>query len=92
MTRERLCITGIVQGVGFRPFVYRLAQEFNLGGFVLNTAEGIILEIEGEAERLDAFKEVLQNDLPPLARIDTLEESGLEPTGEKGFAIRESDA
>ena len=91
MTRRRIAITGIVQGVGFRPFVFRLAQAHNLNGFVLNTPEGVTVEIEGSADVLDTFTRSLQSELPPLARIDTLDSTEIPAVGEHTFEIRSSD-
>ena len=67
--RYRLEITGIVQGVGFRPFVYRLAQTLRLSGFVQNTAVGVTAEIEGEPDDCLAFVEALRSQAPPLSKI-----------------------
>ena len=63
-------IEGIVQGVGFRPFVYTIALRYDLNGFVLNNSKGVLIEIEGFKESLDAFEKALFKELPPLARID----------------------
>ena len=64
-------ITGIVQGVGFRPFVYGLAVRFGLNGWVRNTSAGVDIEVDGTADKLDSFVKSLKSELPPLARIDT---------------------
>jgi hydrogenase maturation protein HypF len=69
----KLHITGIVQGVGFRPFVYGLAIRFGLAGWVRNTSAGVDIEVDGSSEKLDAFIKALKEELPPLARIDTLD-------------------
>jgi hydrogenase maturation protein HypF len=70
--RRRIAIQGIVQGVGFRPFVYKLAVSQGLAGFVLNDSDGVTIEIEGPPATLDRFVCALRVELPPLARIDTL--------------------
>src|SRR6266487_50196 len=70
--RRRIVIQGIVQGVGFRPFVYGQALEWRLGGFVLNDSGGVTIEVEGTSESLDGFQLVLREKAPPLARIDSL--------------------
>lgn len=89
--RIQINIEGIVQGVGFRPFVFTLAKKCSLGGFILNDTRGVYIEIEGEEERLRAFISSLQTDLPPLARIERLESrNSLEPLGSIDFRIRES--
>ncbi len=67
--RQRHIIQGIVQGVGFRPFVYRVAHELDLTGWVRNTPAGVEIEIQGGTPLLDAFENSLRNDIPPLAHI-----------------------
>jgi len=71
LRRAKLHITGIVQGVGFRPFVYGLAVRFALAGWVRNTSAGVDIEVDGTQETLDAFVLALKTELPPLARIDS---------------------
>jgi hydrogenase maturation protein HypF len=88
--RVRVRVEGTVQGVGFRPYVYRLASELRLAGWVLNDTRGVVIEVEGEA--VDRFLERLAAELPPLARVDRLLPEPLAPTGEVGFAIRASPA
>jgi hydrogenase maturation protein HypF len=83
-------VHGTVQGVGFRPYVYRLADELGLAGWVLNDARGVLLEVEGGPERVDAFLDRLAPDAPPLAVVEQVETSALAPLGERSFAIRES--
>lgn len=73
MKRVRIRVSGQVQGVGFRPFVYRLATELKLSGQVGNTPEGVIIEVQGKAAVLDEFVRRVQSDAPPLARIVDLE-------------------
>ncbi len=88
--RLRIRIRGAVQGVGFRPFVYRLAERHALSGFVLNDGEGVLLEVEGPA--LHAFVAGLEDEPPPLARIDHVDVSVIAPAGDCEFEIRESIA
>jgi hydrogenase maturation protein HypF len=88
--RVRIRVRGAVQGVGFRPFVYSLATQHRLSGFVLNDAQGVLAEIEGAD--IDACVTALQRAPPPLARIDAVDVTRLPLTGEPGFAIRESAA
>ncbi|MCD8383721.1 MAG: carbamoyltransferase HypF [Clostridiales bacterium] len=84
-------IEGIVQGVGFRPFLHRLALKCNLSGWCRNTVFGVELEVEGTEEALTRFRAGLREELPPLARIDVLRETPCPaPLGESGFHIRES--
>ena len=92
ITISRLCyhIEGIVQGVGFRPFVYTLAKRFHLKGFVLNTAQGVLIDIEGPQEDLDAFEHALYNELPPLARMDICEKTKEPYVGYVTFEIKRS--
>src|SRR4030065_748662 len=68
--RAQVVVRGIVQGVGFRPFVYRLAREHGLGGWVLNSTQGVVIEVEGERERIDGFLGELQAAPPPQALIE----------------------
>jgi len=88
--RVRLTVGGTVQGVGFRPFVYRLAQEFGLAGHVLNTPAGVIVEIEGPPHPLEAFEAALKARRPPLAEILSLDTTPLACDGARDFAIRPS--
>jgi hydrogenase maturation protein HypF len=87
----KLHITGIVQGVGFRPFVYGLAARFALKGWVRNTSGGVDIEVNGSQEALDAFVHALKNELPPLARIDSLEISFGKPGLFSSFEIAASE-
>jgi hydrogenase maturation protein HypF len=89
--RVKACIRGAVQGVGFRPFVYRLASELKLTGWVSNTAQGVFVEAEGVKEVLDQFVLRLQSDKPPRAFIQSFEFSFLDPLGYRTFEIKESD-
>jgi hydrogenase maturation protein HypF len=88
--RRRFRITGVVQGVGFRPFVYGLARRLELGGYVLNDGTGVVVEAEGPAERLDRFHLALRAEAPPLARVETVEMEPVAPRGETGFTIAAS--
>jgi len=90
--RRRIRVRGIVQGVGFRPTVYRLAVERGLGGWVLNDAEGVLIELEGPEAGVDSFVSTLANDPPPLARITAIESESVAPLGEREFRIAPSAA
>ncbi len=70
--RRRIIVQGIVQGVGFRPFVYGQALRWSLVGFVLNDSNGVTIEVEGSTEALDGFQHALREEIPPLARIDSI--------------------
>lgn len=85
--RQRLTVHGIVQGVGFRPFVYGLALRLGLAGFVRNDSAGVTIEVEGEPDALERFVLALQAEAPPLARIDRVERCTLPAQGATGFAI-----
>jgi hydrogenase maturation protein HypF len=84
-------IRGAVQGVGYRPFVYRLATELGLHGWVLNSASGVFIEVEGPRPLLEQFLLRLSREKPPRSFIQSLESSFLDPCGYSGFEIRESD-
>jgi len=88
----RIHITGIVQGVGFRPFVYGLAKRFELNGWVRNTSAGVDIEVDGKKEILDAFVKSLRDEAPPLSRIDDLSASYQAPNGFRSFDILHSEA
>ncbi|RAQ96413.1 carbamoyltransferase HypF [Thermogemmatispora tikiterensis] len=88
--RQRLTVTGMVQGVGFRPFVYSLAQRLGLAGFVRNDSRGVAIEVEGPAEALARFRERLQAEAPPLARIERVSVEELPPRQETAFVIAPS--
>ncbi|HQL54386.1 MAG TPA: acylphosphatase, partial [Phycisphaerae bacterium] len=91
-TRRRLEIRGQVQGVGFRPYVYRLALARGLCGYVANDSNGAVVEAEGAAAALDAFERDLVDQLPPLARITNLMRLEVPAAGETSFRIRTSQA
>ena len=80
-------VRGVVQGVGFRPFVYRLALEHRLAGFIGNDTNGVTIEVEGFEEQLEAFVACLKSDAPPMARIDSIAVEELAANGETGFRI-----
>ncbi|MCJ7604436.1 MAG: acylphosphatase, partial [Dehalococcoidales bacterium] len=65
----RISVRGVVQGVGFRPFVYQLATRHNLRGWVCNTSEAVRIEVEGIPKDIDAFISGLKTEAPPLSRI-----------------------
>ncbi|HXX79806.1 MAG TPA: Sua5/YciO/YrdC/YwlC family protein, partial [Ktedonobacteraceae bacterium] len=88
--RRRIVIQGIVQGVGFRPFVYGQALFWGLAGFVLNDSGGVTIEVEGTAVSLNGFQQALQENAPPLARIDTLIAEAIVPHYDSTFSIVES--
>ncbi|MCK4538858.1 MAG: carbamoyltransferase HypF [Candidatus Krumholzibacteria bacterium] len=89
--RLRLVVRGRVQGVGFRPGVYRSAAEAGVSGFVLNTGSGVVIEIEGNGPSIEEFGRLLIEEAPPLARIDSIEPERIAVTGQPGFVIAESE-
>lgn len=89
-TRLKIIIRGAVQGVGFRPFVFRLANELGLSGYVLNSAGGLVIEAEGEKYALDRLLLWLDDEKPAVAVITSMESFFLDPVGFDGFVIRES--
>jgi len=89
--RVHVRVVGAVQGVGFRPFVYRLATEHQLAGWVRNTSAGVEIEVEGEPPVVARFVERLSVEPPALARVESVTVAELSPLGERGFAIRASD-
>jgi hydrogenase maturation protein HypF len=84
-------IGGIVQGVGFRPFVYNLALRYQLAGWVRNTSGGVDIAVDGPQDALNAFVTALRNEAPPLARIDDFRASFGPATGFSGFEILHSE-
>ncbi len=88
--RLKVTIHGAVQGVGFRPFVYRLAVEMNLYGWVSNTSQGVVIEVEGELKLLHSFIARIHSEKPSISSIHSCETSFLDPKGYTGFEIRES--
>jgi hydrogenase maturation protein HypF len=91
MKRVEIGITGIVQGIGFRPFIYNLAQKHLLRGWILNNERGVLIEAEGEDENLDRFVQDIPKLAPRLARIESFQVKNLEPSGDTSFEIRKSE-
>ncbi|MGC2423355.1 MAG: carbamoyltransferase HypF, partial [Nitrospirota bacterium] len=87
--RFKISITGIVQGVGFRPHVFKLAARLGLKGFVFNTSKGVVIEVEGEGS--ENFQDALLGNLPPLAKIETIESQELPLAGYERFEIKLSE-
>ena len=90
MLRNSYFIEGVVQGVGFRPFVYRIAHELKLVGFVRNSTLGVEVEVEGLERGIAEFENLLHSKLPPLAKIQRIEKSQLEIKDDKSFEILQS--
>jgi hydrogenase maturation protein HypF len=89
--RTRARVLGTVQGVGFRPYAFRLATELELGGWILNDERGVLLEVEGPPEAVDGFLARLPAEAPPLATVEAIDAEPVSPAGERGFRILESD-
>ncbi|MBU0484905.1 MAG: carbamoyltransferase HypF [Proteobacteria bacterium] len=86
-TRRRITVNGIVQGVGFRPFVYSLAQKHGLSGFVENASSGVRIEVEGRSKDLDCFAAALGRDFPPQALLSTISAISIPSTNDCRFSI-----
>ena len=91
LTRWRVVVRGTVQGVGFRPFVHRLAERIGVAGGVQNAGGNVLVEAEGTRPQLDRLVEALRAEAPPLARVEAIETEVLPPRGESGFAIAGSE-
>src|SRR4051794_30903362 len=89
--RLKLAVQGAVQGVGFRPFVYRLATELGLSGWINNSPQGAFIEVEGTRPTLESFLLRLKAERPPRCLIQKLETSWLDRSGYQGFEIRASE-
>lgn len=92
MERRAITVTGIVQGVGFRPFVFGLATRFQLSGFARNDGGKVIVEVEGDAVALDQFTGALKREAPSLARIDAISSRSLALEGTCSFRIAKSES
>jgi hydrogenase maturation protein HypF len=90
LSAKHIHITGVVQGVGFRPFVYGLATRYDLRGWVCNTSAGVDIEVDGPGDTLDRFVTALTAEAPPLAHIDTVSVSEIASNGFTSFEIRHS--
>ena len=81
--RQRMQVRGVVQGVGFRPFVFRLARRLDLAGWVRNTSWGVELEVQGPRTALSDFARTLQEQAPPLARIESVSVEDVPPDSQQ---------
>jgi hydrogenase maturation protein HypF len=89
--RLKIKVGGIVQGVGFRPFIYRLAVEHDVAGYVLNNPEGVEIEAEGRLDQVSRFLSGIATEKPPQARVDTLSATFMDLAGDRKFVIRTSE-
>jgi hydrogenase maturation protein HypF len=90
--RLRITLRGAVQGVGFRPFVYRLATEMNLNGWVLNSSAGLVIEVEGPSDQLTMFERRIERERPKASVVTVHESEWISPEGSTGFEIHASDS
>ena len=81
-SRQRIKITGVVQGVGFRPFIFRIAAEADLSGWVNNSSQGVVIEVEGPAEATSQFIQRIRDEKPPRAIIQSLESASIPLVGD----------
>ena len=91
-TAREVWVYGVVQGVGFRPFVYNLARRLGISGWVRNTSAGVQMSIEGATPLVDGFLVALRREAPPRASLTAIEATPVEPTGADRFTILESAA
>ncbi len=87
LERRRIDVAGVVQGVGYRPFVHALAARHGVGGFVLNDGHGVVIEAEGDPVNVARFSAALQAEAPPRARVGAITATMVAPRGDRGFAI-----
>ncbi|HEX2707689.1 MAG TPA: carbamoyltransferase HypF [Solirubrobacterales bacterium] len=92
MRRVQIRVKGTVQGVGYRPFVFRLAHQLGLAGWVLNDTLGVLIEVEGTVPAVTRFVDLLTEEAPPLASVERIEPEELAPDGKTGFEIVASEA
>ncbi|MFC2063462.1 acylphosphatase, partial [Chloroflexota bacterium] len=92
LSAVHVSVRGVVQGVGFRPFVYQLATRYRLAGWVCNTSEDVQIEVEGVAEAIDSFLRDLKEKAPPRAAIEKVTVSYYPPANHRNFEIRHSIA
>ncbi len=92
MKRVRYLFSGVVQGVGFRPFIFRMATRHSLSGFVQNRPEGVAVEVEGAVDAIHSFLVSVNEELPPLADVSGISSEEVEIKNDKAFRIIESEA
>ena len=91
ITRKKFRVNGIVQGVGFRPFIFNLASELGLSGFILNSPGGVVIEAEGPEDLISGFQKRLHSEAPPLTRILECGSEEIPLENEPGFIILKSE-
>jgi len=90
IVRKQVRINGIVQGVGFRPFIYNLAHKYNLAGTVSNYEEGVIIEVQGQKQKVDSFSKAIIDGAPPLSMISSIHQNEVSLKNETNFTIVQS--
>ncbi len=90
--RERIHVNGIVQGVGFRPFIYRIAKQCNLKGYVNNNSDGVLIEVQGTRKSLKLFDALIRNEAPPLSKITNIQIIDIPLANDKKFKIIETES
>ncbi|PKM97214.1 MAG: carbamoyltransferase HypF, partial [Elusimicrobia bacterium HGW-Elusimicrobia-3] len=90
IVRKKILVKGVVQGVGFRPHVYKLAAEYALGGWVRNDASGVTIEAEGPGPSVEEFIKDISRRRPAAARVDSVFSRAVAPAGDKTFTITKS--
>jgi len=90
LKRTQISVKGLIQGVGFRPFIFNLAKKLSLSGFVQNDTNGVFIDVEGCDSSIDEFLDCLVKSPPPHAIIEDLQYTSLPPKGCKDFIIEES--
>lgn len=90
LSAYRILINGIVQGVGFRPFIYNLAKRYKLKGWVKNTSAGVVIEACGSESDLEGFLLSIENEAPPLSQIESIDHKTISPEGFETFHIKHS--
>src|ERR1700744_6288850 len=88
--RKHIQVQGVVQGVGFRPFVYKLAKSLGLTGYIFNSSSGVTIEVEGTESELNQFLKTLKADPPQLAKITDITVAERKPQGSTSFSILQS--
>ena len=90
IVRKKVNVQGIVQGVGFRPFIYNLANSNKLTGFVSNTSKGVTIEVEGSINQIDNFLDNIKQKAPPLSLITDISSKEIKPIKSENFIIKDS--
>lgn len=89
--RSRIILQGVVQGVGYRPFIHRLAITYGITGWVMNTTQGLVIEAEGKNGTIDQFQHQITTTYPPLAHLERFSITDIPPIGETGFVVHPSE-